>query len=158
MQAFDHVWRALPPFPWFLVPQKGYPAVVQWQGKDMWNLGRCILGVLAVALRQPRSSQVIPVKHVLRCVRARVDFSMMAQYRSHIVDTIPYIQHYLDQFHRMKGILFEVRVTKRTLAKVDEQQREIRPHATQMRQPVALSKRRRIRDEDREEENERRMD
>jgi len=30
--------------------------VAQWQGKEMSNLGCCILGVLAVALRQPQSS------------------------------------------------------------------------------------------------------
>jgi len=41
-------------------------------------------------------------------------------------DTIAYMAHYLDQFHRMKGIFLEFRVTKRTLAKVDEQWREIR--------------------------------
>jgi len=92
----------------------------------MRNLGRCILGVLAVALRQPQSSQVIPFKHARGCVRALVDFSMMAQYRSPTSDTIAYIEHYLYQFHRMKGIFLEFRVTKRTLAKVEEQRREIR--------------------------------
>lgn len=158
LQAFDDVWKALPPYPGFLVPKKAYREVAQWQGKEMRNLGRCILGVLAVALRQPQSSQVIPFKHALGCVRALVDFSMMAQYRSHTSDTIAYMEHYLDQFHRMKGIFLEFRVTKRTLAKVDEQRREIRHQRTQMSQPVAPSKRRRIRDDDREEEHERRMD
>jgi len=91
----------------------------------MRNLGRSILGVLAVALPQPQSSQVISFKHALRWVRALVDFSMLAQYRSHTSDTIAYMEHYLDQFHRMKGIILEFRVTKRTLAKVDEQRSEI---------------------------------
>jgi len=58
----------------------------------------------------------------------------------------------------MKGIFLEFRVTKRTLAKVDEQQREIQHQRTQMSQPVAPSKRRRICDDDREEDHKRPMD
>jgi len=58
----------------------------------------------------------------------------------------------------MKGIFLEFRVTKRTLAKVDEQRREIRHQRTQMSQPVAPSKWRRIPDDHLEEEHERRMD
>jgi len=82
----------------------------------------------------------------------------MAHYRSHTSDTKAYMEHYLNQFHSMKGIFLEFRVTKRTLATVDEQRREIRHQRTQMSQPVVPSKRRQICDDDREEESERRMD
>jgi len=121
LQAFDDVWKALPPYTGFLVPKNAYRKVAQWQAKEMWNLGHCILGVLALALRQPESSQVIPFKHALGCVRALVDFGMMAQYRSHRSDTLAYREHDLGQFHKMKGIILEFRVTKRILAKVDKQ-------------------------------------
>jgi len=49
----------------------------------------------------------------------------MAQYRSQTSDSTAYMEYYLNQFHTMKGILFEFRVTKGTLAKVDEQRRDI---------------------------------
>ena len=39
LQAFDDVWKALPPYPGFLVPKKAYREVTQWQGKEMRNLG-----------------------------------------------------------------------------------------------------------------------
>jgi len=80
LEAFDEVWKALPPYSGFLVPKKAYREVMQWQGKEMRNLGRCVLGVLAVALHQPGSAQRIPLKCALGCVRALVDFNMMAQY------------------------------------------------------------------------------
>ena len=83
---------------------------------------------------------------------------MIAQYRSHTSDTIAYMEDDRNRFHKMKGIFLEFRVTKRTLAKVDEQRREIRHQRTQMSQPVVPSKRRHIRDDDREEDNWRRMD
>jgi len=120
LEPFDNVWKALPPYPGFLVPKKAYRQVAQWQEKEMGNLRRYILGVLAVALRQPQSSPVIAFKHALGCGRELVDFSMMAHYRSHTSDTIAYMEHHLDQFQRIKGIFLEFRVTKRTLAKVDE--------------------------------------
>ena len=151
LQAFEDVWKALPPYPGFLVPKKAYCEVAQWQGREMRNLGGCILGVLTVVLYQPQSSQVIPFAHALRCVRALVDFSMMAQYWSHMSDTIAYIEDYLDHYHKMKGIFLEFLVTKHTLAKVDEQRKEIRHQRMQMSQLVAPCKGRRICDHDREE-------
>ena len=45
----------------------------------MRNLGRCLLEVLAMALRQPDSTQVKPFKRALECGRALVDFNMMAE-------------------------------------------------------------------------------
>ena len=125
LEAFDEVWKALPLYPGFLVPKKTYREVTQWQGKEMRNLGRCILGVLAVALRQPLSAQLIPFKRALGCVRALVDFNMMAQYRSHTAETISYMEDYLDTFHKMKDIFLEFPVSKRTRAKIDEQRREL---------------------------------
>jgi len=65
------------------------------------------LGVLAVALRQPGSAQVILFKHALECVKALADFNMMAQYRSHTSETIAYMEDYLDRFHQMKDIFLE---------------------------------------------------
>ena len=124
----------------------------------MRNLGRCIQVVLAVALGQPGGAQVLPFKHALRYVRALIDFNMMAQHRSHTPDTIAYMKEYLDQFHKMKDIFLEFQVTKRTQVKVDKQRKEIRCQRALMCERVATSQRRRMRDHDRDEEGELRMD
>jgi len=120
LQAFDEVWKVLPPYPGFLVGQKAYREVTEWGGKEMRNLGHCILGVAAVAPRQPGGAQAIPFKRALTCVRALVDFNMMAEYRRHTPDTIAYMEEYLGQLHRMRDISLEFRVTKRTQAKFDK--------------------------------------
>jgi len=158
LQAFDEVWKALPPYPGFLVPKKAYREVTQWQGKEMRTLGRGILGVLAISLRQPGGAQAIPFKCALRCVRALLDFNMIAQYRSHTPDTIAYMEEYQDQFHWMKDIFLEFRVTKPTQANVDHQPKEIRRQRALLRERVATSQRRRMRDDDRDEEDELRID
>ena len=68
------------------------------------------------------------------------------------------MEQYLNYFHKMKDIFLEYRVSKRTRAKLDEQRRELQHQRLQMNQPVPTSKWRRVRDDDRTEENDRRMD
>ena len=121
LQAFDDTWKALLPYLGFFVPKKAYCEVTQWQGKEMRNPRRCLLGVLTVTLRQPDSRQVTPFKHALDYVRTLVNFNMMAQYRNNTPETIAYRQEYINRFHRMKDIFLEFRVSKRTRAKVDKQ-------------------------------------
>ena len=118
----------------------------------------CLLGDLAVTLLQPDSTQMIPFKRALECVRALVDLNMMAQYRSLTDETMAYMEDYLGRFHQMKDIFLEFRVSKRTQAKIDEERKELRRQRAQINQRVAPSKRRRVHDEDRKEENDRLMD
>jgi len=78
---------------------------------------------------------------------------MMAQYRSHTSDTIAYMEDYLDQFHRLKDIFSEFRVTTRTQDKVDKQRKEIRRQRALVIERVAPSLQHRMRDNNRQEEN-----
>jgi len=82
----------------------------------------------------------------------------MAQYRSHTYDTIAYMEDYLDQFHKLKDIFLEFRVTKRTQDKVDKQQKEIQSQRALVIERVAPSLRRRMRDDNCEEENDHCLD
>ena len=157
-QAFDDAWKTLPPYSGFFMPKKADREVCQWQEKEMRNLGRCLLGVLAVALRQPDSTQVIPFKRALKCVRALVDFNMMAQYCSRADETMAYMEDYLGRFHQMKDIFLEFRESKRTQAKIDEERKELRHQRAQINQRLAPSKRRQVRDQDREKENDQSID
>jgi len=124
----------------------------------MWNLGRCALGVLSVALRQPGSAELIPFKHALGSVMALFDFNMMTQYPSHTAETITYMEDNLDMFHKMKDIFLEFRVTKRIDPKIDEQRWELRHDRPKTSERIAPSKRRRMRNAERVEETELHMD
>ena len=151
-QAFDDAWKALPPYPGFSVPKKAYREVTQWQGKEMRNLGRCISAVLASALQNPDRSQQIPFKRALECVSALIDFSLMAQYRSHTRETLSYMEKYLQTFHRQKDIFLEFRTSKTTRAQANRQDRELREQMQDRRAKAAPSlsaaqKRRRVAEE-----------
>jgi len=158
LQAFDHTWKVLPPYLRFFVPKKAYHEVTQWQLKEIRNLERCRLRVLAVALLQQDRQQVLPFKHALDCVRALVDFNMMAQYQSHTPETIAYMKEYLDRFHRMKDIFLQFQVSKRTQAKVDKERKELQHQHAPSNKRVVPSKRPQSLEDDQDEENDLRMD
>jgi len=125
-QAFDDAWKEIPPYPGFSIPKKAYREVTQWQGKEMRNLSRSISAVLASALRNPDSFQHREFPIALQYVSPLVDFSLMAQYRSHTPDTLSYLERYLLTFHQTKAIFLEFRTSKATRAEANRQHRELR--------------------------------
>ena len=124
-QALDDAWKEIPPYPGFSVPNKTNCEITQWQGKEMRNLGHCILAVLASALRNPDSSEYQDFTSALKCVSPLVDFTLMAQYRSHTPDTLSYMESYLQTFHRTRDIFLEFRTSKATRAQANRQDREL---------------------------------
>jgi len=161
-QAFDDAWKEIPPYPGFSVPKKAYSEITQWQGNEMRNLGRCISAVLVSALRNPDSSQYQDFKSALKCVSALVDFTLMAQYRSHTPDTLCFMESYLQIFHRTKVTFLEFCTSKATRAQANRQDRELRKlMADQCAKEVrhrTVANRRRLADHERVERSDRRAD
>jgi len=124
-QAFDNAWKVIPPYPGFSVPKKAYREITPWQGKEMSNLGHCISAIFASAMRNPHSSQYQDFKSALKCVSALVDFTLMAQYRSHTPDTLCYMESYLQTFHQTKDIFLKFHTSKATRAQANRQDREL---------------------------------
>jgi len=101
-------------------------------GKEMPNLGRCILAELASALGNPESSQYDDFTSPLKCVRVLLDLSLMAQYRSHTPYQPAYMESYLQTFQRTKDIFLEFRISKATRPEANRQYRDLRePMANQ---------------------------
>ncbi|RPB06971.1 hypothetical protein P167DRAFT_477823, partial [Morchella conica CCBAS932] len=83
---------------------KAYRATTQWQGKEMRHLGRIVLGAFAVALQVPSMAARKDSSRALRCVRALIDFHLMAQYTTHTRETLEYLQSYLENLHKYKNV------------------------------------------------------
>ena len=92
----------------------------------MRNLGLCISAVLALALRNPDSSAHHDFKIALKSVSSLVDFSLMAQYRTHIPESLLYMESYLRTFHQTKDIFLEFRTLEATRDKAKRQDQELR--------------------------------
>jgi len=119
INAFDHIWRWLPPYPEFVVPTKLYRMVSQWSGKEMRHFARVILGTFMVALWQttnqphPTGSQVQEFNAAIQCVRNMTDFYLITQYDSHTDKMVSYMQKYLHEFHETKGFFLRYHAGKR---------------------------------------------
>ncbi|KAH0606117.1 uncharacterized protein H6S33_003778 [Morchella sextelata] len=81
----------------------------------MRNLGRVVLGALAAALRNPGLAVRGDFAKALKYVRGLIDFHLMAQYGSHMMSTLNYMESYLEDFYKHKDIVLEFRAYKRTV-------------------------------------------
>src|SRR5918999_6144760 len=127
----------------------------------MRNLGKCISAVLASALRNPDRSPQLQFKLALECVASLVDFSLMAQYRSHTEETLQYMDNYLRTFHRKKHIFIEFRTSKSTRTAADKNDKALRNAQNERligTKGVTAAQRRRLADEDRLERAGQRME
>jgi len=118
MTTFDHIWSRLPPFPGFTRPKKAYRSVTQWQGKEMRNLLRVLLGVFSAALSRTTDADPIASRHkplchkAILCVRYITDYIFIAQYQVHTPGTIQSIKDYLEDFHKHQEVFLGFRGTK----------------------------------------------
>jgi len=92
----------------------------------MHKLSCCISAVLGSGFQNPNSSQYHNFQFALKCVSAVVDFSLMAQYRSHTLDTLSYMEWYLTIVHWTKDIFPEFRTWKATQTEANRPDRELR--------------------------------
>ncbi|KAF8414436.1 hypothetical protein EV426DRAFT_579176 [Tirmania nivea] len=120
LTIFDHLWSRLPPFPEFTRPNKAYRSISQWQGKEMRNLLRVLLGVFTAVLSQTTDITPIVSRHksscrkAILCVRYITDFMLMAQYQTHTLGTIQSMKDYLSDFHEYKDVFLRFHATKAT--------------------------------------------
>ena len=132
LTTFDHLWSRLPPYPGFTRPNKAYRSVSQWQGKEMRNLLRVLLGVFAASLS--RTSGVKPLSptnkalayEAILCVRYLTDFIILAQYKIHTSESIKNMRDYLADFHKYKEVFLRFRATKAAKNVAREASRDLR--------------------------------
>lgn len=78
----------------------------------MRNLSHIVLGAFAIALRPPTAGQGIGFGAALNCVLWCVDFHLIAEYKTHIIETLRYLNPYLRDFHQYKDVFLEFRIYK----------------------------------------------
>jgi hypothetical protein len=112
MEDFEAIWQAIPAYPEFRHPRRGYSQVSQWSGKEMRNFGRIVYPALAAALHSPRINQRKVFGQALACVRGLVYWSMVVQYPAQTTETIKYLHDYLEEFHKNKDVFLPFRKSK----------------------------------------------
>ena len=130
--VFDHLWSRLPPFPRFSPPNKAYHFITQWQGQEMRNLLRVILGVFTASIS--RTTDVAPLsprnnalaQKAILCIRYLTDFMILAQYRVHTSASMQSLNDYLIDLHKQKDVFLWFRAPKSINSAVKEASRDLR--------------------------------
>lgn len=158
--TFDYLWSRLPPYPGFTAPNKAYRSVSQWQGKEMRNLLRVVLGVFAASLSRTTDLQSLSPHHkqlahkAILCVRYLTDFVRIAQYKVHTPGSIQSMNDYLADFHKYKEVFLRFRAPKAVKRAVRVATRDLRSTQKVEASEASTSKRRKLTEEFRIEQEE----
>ncbi|KAF8415231.1 hypothetical protein BGX38DRAFT_1281439 [Terfezia claveryi] len=132
LEVFDRIWEQIPPYPGYRPPQKRYRQITMWSGTEMRGINHVILACFTAALHDPitdtpslSACTKADSKRAIRCVRYITDFCLLAQYRSHIPQTIGYMDLYLRKFHDNLPVFTEFRATKKDHENAKEASREL---------------------------------
>jgi hypothetical protein len=91
----DNRFMQIPSWPGLKKFTDGISGVQQWQGSEIRQMMRIYLGII----------QGLVSSDVVRAVRSFIDFTYMAECKSHSDDTVGYMEGFLDQFLSRKTAL-----------------------------------------------------
>jgi hypothetical protein len=96
-----------------------YEEVSQWNGKEMKEMSRYLLGVVTQSLRGGSPAQRPIFNPAIECTQALLEFYMYARYKSHDDATLSYMEDALHRFHTFKDVFFFGRAGKMVKAKAN---------------------------------------
>ena len=83
---------------------KSYEEVSQWNGKEMQEMSRYLLGVVTQSARGGSPTQRPIFNCAIECIPALLEFNMYAPYESHDGATLSYIEDALCLFHNFEDV------------------------------------------------------
>jgi len=104
---------------------KSYGEVSQWNGKEMKEMSRYLLGVVSQSLRGGSPAQRPIFNHAIVCPRALLEFYMYARYKSHDDATFSYMEDALHCFHTFEDVLFLGRAGNKAKGKANDLRTEL---------------------------------
>jgi len=113
------IWLSMPAYHALTPKNKSYEEVSQWNGKEMKEMSRYLLGVVTQSLRGGSPAQRPIFNHAIECTRALLEFYMYAQYKSHDDATLSYMEDALHRFHTFKDVFLLGRAGKKAKAKAN---------------------------------------
>jgi hypothetical protein len=91
LDKYNAIWVSVPAYHNLTPKTKAYEEVSQWNGKEMKEISRYLLGVVTQSLRGGSSAQSPICNRAIECTRALLEFHMYAQYQSHDDATLCYM-------------------------------------------------------------------
>jgi len=113
------IWLSVPAYHDLTPKNKSYEEVSQWNGKEMKEMSRYLLGVVTQSLRGGNPAQSPIINRTIERTQALLEFSMYARYKSHDDATLSYMKDALHCFHTFKDVFLLGRAGKKAKAKAN---------------------------------------
>jgi hypothetical protein len=103
LDKYNAIWLCVPANHDLTPKIKWYEEVAQWNGKEMKEMSRYLLGVVTQSLRGGSPAQRPIFNLPIQCPRALLEFYMYGWYKSHDDATLSYMEDALCRVHTITG-------------------------------------------------------
>jgi len=104
---------------------ESWEEVSQWNGKEMKEISRYLLGVVTQFLRGGNPALCPVFNRAIECTWALLEFYMYARYKSHDDATLSYMEDALHHFHTFKDVFLLQRSGRKAKAKANALRMEL---------------------------------
>jgi hypothetical protein len=125
LDKYNAIWLSVPAYHDLTPKNKSYEEVSQWNGKEMKEMSRDLLGVVTQSLRGGSPAQRPIFNHAIECTRALLEFYRYARYKSQDDVTLSYMEHTLRRFHTFKDVFLLGRAGQKANAKANALRTEL---------------------------------
>ena len=124
LDKYNAIWLSVPAYHDLTPKDKSYEEVSQWNGREMNEMSRYLLGVVTQSLQGGNPAQRRIFNCAIEFTRALLEFYMYAQYKSHDDATLSYMEDALHRVHTFKDVFLLGRAGKKAKAKANAQRTE----------------------------------
>jgi hypothetical protein len=117
LYKYNAIGLSVPAYPDLTPKNKSYEEISQWNGKEMKELSRYLLGVVTQSLRGGSPAQRHIFNRTIECTRGLLEFYMYTRYKSHDDATLSYMEDAFHRFHTFQHVFLLGRAGKKAKAK-----------------------------------------
>jgi len=117
LDKYNAIWLSVPAYHDLTAKNKSHEDVSEWNGKEMNEMSRYLLGVVTQSLRGGSPAQRPVFYRAIEWTWALLEFYMYALYKSHNDATMSYMEDPLHRFHTFNAVFLLGRAGK--IAKVN---------------------------------------
>jgi len=125
LDKYNAIWSSMPAYQDLTPKTKSYEDVSQWNGKEMKEMSRYLLGVVTQSLRGGSPTQHPIFNRAIECRWALLQFYVYAQYISHDDATLSNMEDTLRRFHTFKDVFLLWQAGKEAKAKANALRTEL---------------------------------
>jgi len=104
LDKYNAIWLSVPAYHDLTPKNTSYEEVAQWNGKEMKEMSRYLLGVVTQSLRDGSPTQHSIFNRAIECTLALLEFYKYVRYKSHNDATLSYMEEALRRFHTFNDV------------------------------------------------------